>query len=64
MESPRFVLIPCRSCHATTVVIGDRPRPVMCARCRSPFDPASATFGPPADVPAGPAAAAAGRPEA
>jgi hypothetical protein len=45
MESPRFVLIPCRVCTATTLVMGDRRRPAMCARCRAPFDPASATFG-------------------
>ncbi|HTR04405.1 MAG TPA: hypothetical protein VMN82_14535 [Thermoanaerobaculia bacterium] len=64
MESPRFVLIPCRSCQATTVVIGDRRRPVMCARCRSPFDPVSATFGPRGEAPAEPLNAAAPRPEA
>jgi len=45
MERPHFVLIPCRVCTATTLVVGERRRPTMCARCRAPFDPVSASFG-------------------
>jgi len=45
MENPHFVLIPCRVCHATTVVLGDRRRPVMCARCRAPYDAGAVAFG-------------------
>jgi hypothetical protein len=49
MEKPHFVLIPCRQCTATTLVVGDRRRPAMCARCRAPFDPVTASFGAQAD---------------
>jgi len=44
METPYFILIQCRVCRATTVVLGDRRPPKMCARCRAPYDPDSATF--------------------
>ena len=39
VESPRFVLIPCQTCSATTVVLGDKRRPKQCARCRTPVRP-------------------------
>ena len=44
METPRFVLIPCQTCKATSVALADRRRPVMCARCRAPYDADSASF--------------------
>lgn len=44
MEKPHFVLIPCRVCTATTLVLGERRRPAMCARCRAPYDPVSSSF--------------------
>jgi len=44
VESPRFVLIPCQTCRATTVVLGEQRRPKHCARCRTPYDPTSASF--------------------
>jgi hypothetical protein len=44
MEGSRFVLIPCRTCKATTIVLVECRLPLMCARCRTPYDPASASF--------------------
>jgi hypothetical protein len=44
MESPHFVIIPCRVCYAKTIILGDRRRPLQCARCRAPYDPASEHF--------------------
>ena len=44
MESSHFVIIPCRVCCAKTLILGDRRRPVQCARCRAPYDAASESF--------------------
>jgi hypothetical protein len=43
-ESARFVIIPCRACRGTTLALANRSRPKLCARCRAPYDPASASF--------------------
>jgi hypothetical protein len=48
MESPDFVIIPCRICYAKTIILGDRRRPIQCARCRAPYDSVSESFAPPA----------------
>ena len=55
MVNPQFVLIPCRACSATTLVLVDKRRPRMCARCRAPYDPEAGAFvrAADADRPAG-----------
>jgi hypothetical protein len=51
MDSPDFILIPCRSCFTTTILLGNRHRPLHCARCRAPYDAGSAHFERPTDEP-------------
>jgi len=43
-EVPDFVVIPCLACDATTIALADQRRPLMCARCRAPYDVASRSF--------------------
>ena len=51
MERRDFVLIPCRTCFTTTILLGNRtillgnrPKAASSAKCRSPYDPASESF--------------------
>ena len=44
LENDQYVHIPCRTCFTMTLITGNRPRPVRCARCAAPFDPESASF--------------------
>jgi hypothetical protein len=43
MPSPPFVVIPCRSCLTTTIILGDR-QPTVCVKCQAPYDTSSASF--------------------
>ena len=53
-----FIPIPCGTCATKTLVLGDRPRPRLCARCKAPFDAASVSFRRP-EAPSPPPGAAA-----
>jgi hypothetical protein len=45
MPNPDFTVIPCRVCKGATVVKQGSRKPIICARCRAPFDPATGSFG-------------------
>jgi len=53
IETAHFLLIPCRACLATSMVLRGRRPPAKCVKCQSPFDEGSASFGgPPPATPA------------